>query len=125
MEGSMTQRIRGFTLIEYLVAIAIAGILAGLLIPAIGAADKRSKKARVSAQRVGSARFRIGDDAIMRLDNRRGMIITIHDPTIREPSSLGTGGWEYSVRLLRAPEGEETDGVAYELIRVAEYELQQ
>jgi prepilin-type N-terminal cleavage/methylation domain-containing protein len=121
----MTQQARGFTFIEVLVVIAIAGILAGLLIPDIGGASKRAKKARVSAQRVGSARFRIGDEVAMRLDNRKGMIITIHDPTTPELSNLGTGGWEYSIRLLRAPEGEETDGATYELIRVAEYELQQ
>jgi type II secretory pathway pseudopilin PulG len=121
----MTRLTRAFTVIEAMVAIAIALILFGLLLPATGAANKRVKKARMSAQRVGSARFRIGDGVAMRLDNRKGMIITIHDPTTPELSNLGTGGWEYSIRLLRAPEGEETDGATYELIRVAEYELQQ
>lgn len=97
-----TRTRQGFTLIELLTVVAVIGILASILIPVVGGANRTAKKAKSRAQFQGYA------TALVAYQSEYGYFPQVGD--LAKGTEIGLNTDTVSADFIRALSGREPDG---------------
>ena len=91
----------GFTLVELLVVIAIVGVLAGLLVPVVGAARSRARSADCGARIRG-----LGQAVLLHAAENRG----VFPRSFHSAAAHREAGWAAAIAPILGAPAPETDG---------------